>query len=676
MKNGLLHLPGFRNFFTIPLMIVLVGTSGWSASPLSSGKPILVGTNDQLGPLATHAVINTPLGFASVFGSDHPDLFVGTGRFGKDTGLFLFPFLETSKDETPVFGEGVHVTHPFEKKYPPAGNIYQSSDGTIHGLWIQKGELVHTIFDREKISFDVKNRILLNNLPRHPQNLTILPNPNGTVEVLLEISDGVSSRPQDFSGRDPRYQPYDGAGIWRGGLPYVFLYAVTLRSFFAGPPEEIRQISVTQREVLFSYDQLAIVNLGTGRERDLIVGSHYGGLHYYHNTVDQGVALEARVHIVRSDGNAHRHPIVKASPIAYPNNKTGFSDLVVGGEGALYFYQFTGKFTTTGKPIYNDPKPVLQKDADLYGGTLPVPNVSDWNGDGKMDFVSGNSEGRILFFQNIGSNEIPAFLPAVPLKAAGQEIHVQSGYRMDIQGPGEARWGYTCPTVADWNGDGLPDILMSDCTARHTIFLNQGDRTNPRLAAGHPLYMDGLDLHGTWRVKPAVAKLGTRMAYVALDDDDQFHLYWRIDDYNLEDGGKLKLEEGKVIGANFLHAGGTGRLKLNLVDWDQDDRIDLIVGTPRHGSVPNPENGLPQSLGLPGSAVLFLRNVNTNTEPLFAFPELLKFRGEPIFLGQHACAPAPADFGNPEGLDLIVGEEDGRFIFYKRGDLSHTQTIH
>ena len=33
------------------------------------------------------------------------------------------------------------------------------------------------------------------------------------------------------------------------------------------------------------------------------------------------------------------------------------------------------------------------------------------------------------------------------------------------------------------------------------------------------------------------------MAYVALDDDDQFHLYWRIDDQNLRDGGKLWLDE-------------------------------------------------------------------------------------------------------------------------------------
>ncbi len=87
---------------------------------------------------------------------------------------------------------------------------------------------------------------------------------------------------------------------------------------------------------------------------------------------------------------------------------------------------------------------------------------------------------------------------------------------------------------------------MSDSTSQHTVYLNRGTPTQPVLDFGHPLYFDGLELQGTWRVKPGVAKLDDRNAYVTLDGDDAFHLYWQVDDYNLADGGKLRLDDDSV----------------------------------------------------------------------------------------------------------------------------------
>ncbi len=223
--------------------------------------------------------------------------------------------------------------------------------------------------------------------------------------------------------------------------------------------------------------------------------------------------------------------------------------------------------------------------------------------------------------------------------------------------------------MADWNEDGLPDLLMSDITAQHTVYMNRGTRERPRLAQGQPIYHDGLPLHGTWRVKPAVGRLGKRMAYVTLDDDDEFHLYWRVDDFNVTSGGKLRLEDGAPINANFLESGGTGRLKLSFGDWNGDGLPDLLVGTPRHGSVPTPDRGLPQSLGLPGSSVLVLLNNGATGEPRFQWPKLVTFNDEPIFLGQHACGPTPAPFDEDAPADLAVGTEDGRLLFYAREDL-------
>ncbi|HPA44329.1 MAG TPA: VCBS repeat-containing protein [bacterium] len=657
------------------LCILAVNVAGFCAEspngipPLVSGKPIPVGTADGWG-LFSAGLSQEPIGAAYVLGSEQADLFVigrgwYAGRKDRHNRLFLYPWVCSAENGTPVFGAPISIESP----HTGAGTIFQAEDKTIHGVWIDGSMLAHTVFDVEKRTFSELEKVEISGLPRNPSEVAVLMNPDASVEVFLGIGDGVTFGPTDYGGRDPKYTPFDGAGLWRGGYPYEFLYAVSLPGLLKSPASEPRLVSKTMKEVRHSYCSLTMVNLGSEHSRDLVGGSRFGGLYYYRNPVAQGVNLEPKRFIVCADGNAHRHPIIDPSPVAYPNPKTRFSDLIAGGEGALYYYRFTGSFTEQGNPIYENPTPALREKADLYAGSLPVANVVDWDGDGSMDLVSGNSEGKVLFFRNAGSNEHPAFLPGEPITAGGQVIHIQPGYHMDIQGPGEARWGYTCPTVADWNENGLPDILMSDSTACHTVYLNRGTPTKPKLDFGHPIYYDGLDLYGTWRVKPAAAKMGDRMAYVALDEHDEFHLYWRVDDYNLEDGGKLHLDDGSAIRANFLAAGGTGRLKLNLFDWDRDGRTDLIVGTPRHGSVPNPKTGLPQSLGLPGSAVLFLKNVGTDSGPVFQFPVLFEFRGSPIFLGQHACGPTVADFGGPNGPDLIVGEETGGFMYYKRDDL-------
>ena len=423
--------------------------------------------------------------------------------------------------------------------------------------------------------------------------------------------------------------------------------------------------SQTQQESLMDYGNITFVNLGPGRENDVITGSRFGNVLYYH----QGKKFENNRLIVGTDDLAKRHPTVLPMPIAYPRFNSEITDLIVSGEGALYFYRFAEKFNSNGAPIFYGPFPVQQQNADLYDGSLPVINVVDLDGDGADDIVSGNSEGRVVFFENIGSNNNPDFLPAANIKASGMDIHIQQGYG-GIQGPGESRWGYVCPTIYDWNSDGLLDILLSSANANHLVYLNKGRKTSPKFETPSPIYMYGLDLHGTWRVQPGAAKLGDRLAYVILDENDQFHLYWRLDDFNVTDGGKLHLTDGTPIGANFIFAGGTGRLKIVLADWDEDSLLDLIVGTPRHGSVPNPKTGLPQSLGLPGAAVLFLKNVGSNQKPLYEFPKLFAFKGKSIFLGQHACSPAIANFGNPDGKDLVVGSQNGQYIFFEHSDLS------
>ncbi len=630
---------------------------------IEGGQPIPVGTGDRRGPLSA-GLSADPAGAAHVYGPKQWDLFVVAGKFSSPPGLFLYRWRDTAPGGQPVFGERVPVRQPSSNPSPLA-TIWQDS-GAIHGLFVDGKDLIHALYEDARREFRETARIGLEDLPRPPSAIALLDSPGGAIDLILHIPDGTREAPPGAGWRDPGYVPYDGRGIWRGGLPYLGLYAVSRPDLGAGPLGHPRLVSPSARDVLWGNRAITVVDLGPGHQRGLVSGSRFGDLYYYPNRAASGVELTARLHIAGRDGNALRHPIINASPVAYPNPVTGFSDLIAGGEGALYYYRFTGRFLAPGNPVYEAPVPVLEEKAMLYSGSLGVPTQVDWDGDGAVDIVCGNSEGRILFFRNAGTNAQPSFDSGTPIEAGGRPIHIQPGYRGDIQGPGEARWGYVSPNVVDWNGDGLPDILLGDSLGRHVIYINHGTRRRPKLAPESPLYLDGLDLHGTWRVRPGVGLLDGRMVYIANDDDDEFHLYRRLDDYNLRDGGKLRMEDGSAIRANFLGAGGTGRSKIELVDWDGDGRMDLLVGTPRHHSVPNPETGLPRALGLPGSTVLFLKNTGTNTHPRFRFPQALTWDGKPIYFGQHEIGASAGPLGGGAGPNLVVSREDGRLFYFGR----------
>lgn len=670
------------------LLFTLVGSGvhlAGAAPGLVSGERLIVG-GDRRGSMSA-GLSTYPLGLVHLPGRERAILYVAAGRFSHEPGLFAHDWHFTA--EGPVLGEPVKVRYPFDtddlRVAPPSGLIFQTRDGTVYGFWILDGALIRTRLEVSRNEFvPVAARpIPLGSLPgaapsprtnadgRAVERLGIIERDDGSLLVVLSVPDPTVYLPAGFQGRrDPNFDPYDGRGLWRGGLPRVFLFAGSL----PGPEADVagiadlRQVSPTQREALFSHGSLAFPDLGRGVGADLVTGSYLGIFYHYRLPAGDTEPWPPASLVRGTDGRAVRNDFVWTSPVAVPGPHGRLSDIVAGGEGGLQHYRFD-RFAADGAPVYAGPYPLPVENALFYTGSLPVINSVDWDGDGVTDLVVGNSEGRILFFRNHGTNNKPDFRPGEALAAGGETIHIQPGYAA-LQGPDEARWAYVSPVVVDWDGDGRPDILSSDARAMHYLFRNIGTPTSPRLAAAAPLFCDGLDIHGTWRVRPGAARWGDGTAYVALDSDDEFRLYWRIDDTHLRDGGKLRMEDGSVIGANFIHAGGTGRTKFTLADWDGDGVMDILVGTPRHGSVPNPRTGLPQALGLPGAAVLWLRNTGTDAEPKFAFPRVLHFRGRLVFFGQHACSLALTDLGEPGGPHLLVGDEEGRIHYFAREDIS------
>ena len=134
---------------------------------------------------------------------------------------------------------------------------------------------------------------------------------------------------------------------------------------------------------------------------------------------------------------------------------------------------------------------IYKRNPELSVGSAAVSVLCDWNGDGALDLVVGDAGGDISLFENIGTLNQPKFTLPVKLPVEGNPIRIQAGAAGSIQGPAEAKYGYTCPTVADWNGDGLPDLIRSNVTGRHTLFLNVGTRTKPQLEEGKFILISG-----------------------------------------------------------------------------------------------------------------------------------------------------------------------------------------
>ncbi|MCC6682487.1 MAG: VCBS repeat-containing protein [Phycisphaeraceae bacterium] len=625
---------------------------------LISGQPIKLGAADGVGPLTVPGISGKPLGAVDIFGGSRPDLVLFSDRWYP--GLVCYQYLRDSDAGVPIFSQAKPVQTPFNQDRPSPGWVFQATDGTIYAIWAQGTKLLVTTFDKQQMSFNELASVEVTGLPRGISAMTGRLLNDGSAVLYLSVPDGVSMRPEG-SYRSDDYRPYGPDGIWMGGLPKDAIFKAEL----SWPAPQNAAIAATQ---ILPFDQGGILgNEGLAVVPDaqqLLFGSGLGGVH--------AMPLEGtdlRQPVVGTDGNTLRVPGTWANIMAYPSADGKGSDLIAACEGGVYYYMAAGTEADTGRLIYKDAGYLLQVDPDLYGGTLVVPTIIDWDGDGAKDIVAGNSQGFLMFFKNLGDNVTPRFANARFLEAGGQTVIIQGGYRGDIQGPGESRWGYTCPNVFDWNRDGLPDVLMNDALGMHSVMLNIGSATEPKLDYIHPLYLDDLDMHGTWRTRPGIGELDDQLAYVTTDDDDDFHLYWKVDSYNIRDGFKLKLTDGSVIKANWLRAGGTGRIKFELTDWDGDGKVDLIVGTPRHGSVPNPDTGLPWSADRRGSAVLLLKNVASNTQPSYEYPKLMHFGGQAVHLGQHSCAPAVADF-SPQLSGLIVGVENGRLLFYDRKDIT------
>lgn len=628
--------------------------AGWTP-----GQAVPLGV--EAGPLgATREYEVTPLGTANVFGNGPYDLFLKDRK--------LLPFIRFMPNGAPLYGQPREFTAPATN-----GSILTDSESVIWGVFLA-GESIKTAkFDPSSLKFETVNQESVR-LPGGARSFTSTLSPGGRLLTFYSVPDGQPYHPVGPHHHKPEYQPFSGSGIWRGGLPYAGLGSAM---FINGTNLGRSAVKYPQfrpgRDFLFGSPGMTILNLGPERKGRLLAATKLGVFYYFRNRAGNAINLDPGVFISDKHGNAIRHPGINPKPTAIPDPETGLSDLLVGDTGLMWFYNFTGRFNSLGGPIYDTPVRAFIQSPRLVLSALPVITSGDLDGDDLTDLVAGNDVGDIYFIRNVGSETAPQFDIPQSIVAGGEVLKVIAGYGTN-QGPGEARWGYTCPTVYDWNSDGHPDIIYNSIHADITLLLQIPGTNPPAFEKPVILSNDGLELRLVWRTQPAVTDWGApgQACIVVNDEENVLRRFWRIDDYNVRRGEPLRLTTGEPIQTHSRReAGQLGRTKIQAVDWDQDGHIDLLTGTGRSASIPG-KGGIPDDT-FKGDArqasVLFLRNAGTNEKPVFEYPKLIHHNGKKIEMGAHSCSPLAIDLGRGQ-LDLLVGMEQGVVIYYPRDELT------
>lgn len=337
----------------------------------------------------------------------------------------------------------------------------------------------------------------------------------------------------------------------------------------------------------------------------------------------------------------------------------------------VYWSRYYGK-DDSGRPVYGAPRKVKQRDPHINGGQFSVPTLGDWRGTGMADLVIGSVEGYIFWYKTLSTNPL-RFAAPERVRCGDEEIrrvakpHPAGGYHWgSSQGPLDGfNGGYSNPVLTDWDGDGLLDLLVGDMIGLYDWYPNRGTKTQPVL--GHPmrLHVDGQPLIAPWRVQAGAANCsGNGLPdLITMDLELDLALYRRVgrDDLSaMHPSEKLRYEDGATIKTHGVYTpgggDGRGRTKIQVVDWDQNGKWDLVLGVgPQYKSA------------FRGSYVLLLSNVGTNAEPVFTRPVPLLFEshGAPLEFWRHASHPAVVDWDGDGKWELVLGADEGYIWYFK-----------
>lgn len=146
----------------------------------------------------------------------------------------------------------------------------------------------------------------------------------------------------------------------------------------------------------------------------------------------------------------------------------GHHDVLSGSfPGELYLFRGGADGT------YQPGEKLKDKDGKLINaGQASTAFAADWEQDGDLDLIVGSITGEVFLINNEGTRNQPKY---------GEPV------RLDISDDLDGRRGDSGPIVADWDQDGLHDVLVGTGEGSVLWFRNVGTANEPELAKGEIL---------------------------------------------------------------------------------------------------------------------------------------------------------------------------------------------
>ncbi len=293
-------------------------------------------------------------------------------------------------------------------------------------------------------------------------------------------------------------------------------------------------------------------------------------------------------------------------------------------EVVSFYLDTTAPVVTVDTLLTNDKTPKLTGTVDDPDAAVEV-TVAD-----SSYFAVNYSDGTLL---NLGPEEL--------IQANGVDIDVP---------------GYSVPSFVDWNNDKLNDLVIGEGgggigDGKIRVYLNVGTESNPQFSDYFYAQSNGSDL-----TCPSAGCMGCFPRVVYWDADDRKDLLVGQANGTVKIFLNIGTDENPTFdGGTSLQVGQAGS-KMNIdvgirptpsfVDWNNDDKRDLIVGAYYYARIH-----------------IFI-NEGTDTDPDFHAETFAQEDASNLVVPPSHSSPEVLDLDGDGRKDLLTGNKNGELLFY------------